>query len=239
MQPIVIVAGIGFALLGAAAERLASRWPADEASRRGPGARTAILAVAAALAAAAIVARSTLSWWATLVHLVVLGLLTVLTGTDWEQRRLPHLALDPLILVAVAFVPFNPTVEPLWALVGAASAAAFLWVVGLVVRGGVALGDLYLVAPLGLLVGWPAIFSVIFIAAISRRACEPGAACHRSGGDEDLHPVRSVPRHRCHRHARPRPRSARTARRCGGGPGPLTAEPRRVVIRPRAVGLLP
>jgi leader peptidase (prepilin peptidase)/N-methyltransferase len=166
VQPIVIVAGIGFALLGAAAERLASRWPAEEATRRGLGPRTAILAIAAALAGAAIVARSTLPWWATLVHLVVLGLLTVLTATDWEQRRLPHLALDPLILVATAFVPFNPTIEPLWALVGAASAAAFLWLVGLVVRGGVALGDLYLVAPLGLLVGWPAIFSVIFIAAI-------------------------------------------------------------------------
>ncbi len=166
MQPIVIVAGIAFALLGAAAERLASRWPSDEASGRRPGARTAIMALAAALAAAAIVARSTLPWWATLVQLVVLGLLTVLTATDWEQRRLPHLALDPLILVAVAFVPFNPSVEPLWAIVAAVSAAAFLWVVGLVVRGGVALGDLYLVAPIGLLVGWPAIFSVIFIAAI-------------------------------------------------------------------------
>ena len=166
MQPIVIVAGIGFALLGAAAERLASRWPAEEASHRSPELRTGILALAAALAAAAIVARSTLPWWATAVQLLVLGLLTVLTATDWEQRRLPHLALDPLILVALAFVPFNPTVEPLWALVGAASAVLFLWVVGLVVRGGVALGDLYLVAPIGLLVGWPAIFSAIFIAAI-------------------------------------------------------------------------
>ena len=166
VQPIVIVAGIGFALLGAAAERLASRWPVEDASNRAPGLRTGILALAAALAAAAIVTRSTLPWWATAVQLLVLALLTVLTATDWEQRRLPHLALDPLILVALAFVPFNPTVEPLWALVGAASAALFLWVVGLVVRGGVALGDLYLVAPIGLLVGWPAIFSVIFIAAI-------------------------------------------------------------------------
>jgi len=30
----------------------------------------------------------------------------------------------------------------------------------------VALGDLYLVAPLGLLLGWPAIFSAIFLGAV-------------------------------------------------------------------------
>ena len=39
-------------------------------------------------------------------------------------------------------------------------------VLGLVIRSGVALGDLYLVAPLGLLLGWPAIFVAIFIAAL-------------------------------------------------------------------------
>jgi leader peptidase (prepilin peptidase) / N-methyltransferase len=166
VQPIAIGTGIVFALLGAAAERLAVQWPAEEASHRRPGLRTAVMALATGLAAGAIVARSTLPWWATAVYLVVLGILAVLTATDWEQRRLPHLALDPLILLAAAFVPFNPAVEPLWALVGAVSAAGFLWIVGLVVRGGVALGDLYLVAPLGLLLGWPAIFAAVFIAAI-------------------------------------------------------------------------
>ncbi len=166
MQPAAIGIGIGFAVLGAAAERLASRWPADEASRRGPGPRTMLMGIVTGLVAAAIAARSTLPWWATAVHLAVLGLLAVLTATDWEQRRLPHLALDPLILVALAFVPFNPAVEPVWAVVGAASAAGFLWIVGLIVRDGVALGDLYLVAPLGLILGWPAIFAAVFVAAI-------------------------------------------------------------------------
>jgi hypothetical protein len=166
VQPITVVAGIAFAVLGAAAERLAARWPAEEASHRRPGLRTGVMGLGTGLAAGAIVSRSTLPWWATPVHLVVLGILAVLTATDWEQRRLPHLALDPLILVAAAFVPLNPSVQPVWALVGAVSAAGFLWVVGLVVRGGVALGDLYLVVPLGLLLGWPAIFAAVFIAAI-------------------------------------------------------------------------
>lgn len=165
MTWVPIAAGAAFALLGAAAERLASAWPADEASHAGPRARTIALALASAAAGWGITARSTLPWWATAVHLLVLALLVVLTATDWEQRRLPHVVLDPLILVTVAFVPFNPAVTPLDAVIGAVASAGFLWLAGRVVRDGVALGDLYLIAPLGLLLGWPAIFGAIFIAA--------------------------------------------------------------------------
>ena len=160
-----IVIGILFAALGAAAERLASVWPPDEAQRRAPGWRTVALGLAAGAGAAALVTRSELPWWATGVHLVILALLVLLTATDLEQRRLPHLLLDPLIVVAVVFVPFNPAVEPVSALIGAAAAVAFLGTLGLVVRGGLALGDLYLVAPIGLMLGWPAIFSALFAAA--------------------------------------------------------------------------
>ena len=160
-----VAAGIGFAALGAAAERLASVWPADEAQRRSLGWRTVVLAIIAGLAAAAVVARSTLPAWATVAYLVLLGLLLLLTATDLEQRRLPHLLLDPLILLAAAFVPFNPGVLPLDALIGAVAAVAFLGTLALVVRGGLALGDLYLVAPIGFMLGWPAIFTALFAAA--------------------------------------------------------------------------
>jgi len=166
MTLVVWAAAIAFSVLGAAAERLASVWPTDEASRRGPGVRTALLAIAAAAAGGGLAWRSSLPPWATAVHLLVLALLVLLTATDLDQRRLPHLLLDPLIVVAVLFVPFNPTVVPLDALIGAAAAVAFLGVLSLVIRGGVALGDLYLVAPLGLLLGWPAIFAAIFVAAL-------------------------------------------------------------------------
>ncbi len=165
MLPIGV--GVVFALLGAAADRLASVWPADEASHDSWRPRTLMLAAASGIAGWAIATRSTLPWWATVVHLVVLGLLVVLTATDWEQRRLPHLALDPLVALGLGFVPFNPTVDPLSAVIGGVAGVAFLWVVGLLVRQGVALGDLYLVAPLGLILGWPAIFSAIFIAALA------------------------------------------------------------------------
>ena len=167
MSLLPIGVGVIFAALGVAAERLASVWPADEAGREGWRPRTIILALAAGLAGWAVAARSTLPWWATAFHILVLALLILLTATDWEQRRLPHLALDPLIALGILFVPFNPAVALVPALIGGIAGVAFLWVVGLIVRQGVALGDLYLVAPLGLILGWPAIFSAIFIAALA------------------------------------------------------------------------
>lgn len=166
MNAIVLAVGIGFAIIGAAAERIASVWPPDEASRRAPGWRTALFALASGASASAIVSRSTLPAWTTAVHLVVLALLVLLSATDFEQRRLPHLLLDPLIAVCVVFAFVNPALSLLDAAIGAAAAVALLGALGLVVRSGVALGDLYLVAPLGLLLGWPAIFVAIFIAAL-------------------------------------------------------------------------
>jgi len=109
---------------------------------------------------------STLPAWALAVHLLILAILVLLTATDLEQRRLPHLLLDPLIVVTVLFVPFNPSVGWADALIGAAVAIAFMGLLGLIVRGGVALGDLYLVGPIGLVVGWPAVFIAIFVAGL-------------------------------------------------------------------------
>jgi leader peptidase (prepilin peptidase)/N-methyltransferase len=161
-----LVAGYAFVAIGAGAERLANVWPADEASHRGPGLRTVLLAIGAGLAGGAVAWRSTLPAWALVVHLLILAILVVLTATDLEQRRLPHLLLDTLIVVAALFVPFNPTVGWLDALIGGAVAVAFMGVLGLVVRGGVALGDLYLVGPIGLVLGWPAIFVAVFAAGL-------------------------------------------------------------------------
>lgn len=160
----IVVGGL-FALAGALAERLASVWPPDEARRRPIGLRTALLAIVSGLAAATLVGRSALPWWATGVYLALLALLLVLVATDLEQRRLPHLLLDPLIIGAAVFVPFNPGVDPVMAVVGAGAAVGFLGALALVVRGGLALGDLYLVAPIGLMLGWPTIFTALFAAA--------------------------------------------------------------------------
>lgn len=165
VEPAIVAIGVLFAIGGAAAERLASVWPSEDAQRRRFGIRTILLALLSGAAAATIVARSQLPWWATGVYLALLALLVLLTATDLEQRRLPHVALDPLILLAAVFVPLNPGLDPLMALVGGVAAVAFLGALALVVRGGLALGDLYLVAPIGLMLGWPAIFTALFAAA--------------------------------------------------------------------------
>ncbi len=173
---------VAFAAIGAGAERLASVWPADEASRRPVGIRTGLLAVAAALAGGAVALRSTLPPWALGVQLLILALLVVLTATDLEQRRLPHLLLDPLLLVAALFVPFNPAVGWTSALLGAAAGVGFMGALGLLVRGGVALGDLLLVAPLGLVLGWPAVFVAMFLAGILSAVVSVGLLLTRRAG---------------------------------------------------------
>ena len=166
MTPLVIVAAAVFAVIGAVAERVASFWPPDEARGRRPGARTVALALLAATAAGAVAWRSGLPLWATLVYLAFLAPMVFLAATDLEQRRLPHILLDPLIVGSLLFVPFNPAVKPLEAAIGAAVALAFLGVTGLIVRGGIAIGDLYLVLPMGLILGWPAIFTAVFLGAL-------------------------------------------------------------------------
>lgn len=160
-----IAIGAAFAVAGAASERLASVWPPQEARRRPASWRTVALAAVAGVVAAAVAARSQLPWWATAGYLALLALLLVLTATDLEQRRLPHIVLDPLIVLAAVFVPFNPAVDPMMAIVGAVAAVAFLGALALVVKGGLATGDLYLVAPIGLMLGWPVIFTALFAAA--------------------------------------------------------------------------
>ena len=175
-------AGIAFAVLGAAAERIGSFWPADEASHRAPGLRTAMLAAGAGLAGGALAFRSTLPAWATGVHLVILAILVLLTATDLEQRRLPHVLLDALIVIAAAFVLVNPAVGWRDAVIGAATAVAFLGILGLVVRGGVALGDLFLVAPLGLILGWPAVFIAMFVAGLLSAVVSIGLLLTRRAG---------------------------------------------------------
>lgn len=177
-----IAIGAVFAVIGAASERLASVWPDIEARRRPASWRTIGLAAVAGTAAAGVAARSQLPWWATAIYLVLLGMLVVLTATDLEQRRLPHLVLDPLIALAVVFVPINPAVDPVMAIVGGVGSVAFLGALAFVVKGGLATGDLYLVAPIGLMLGWPVIFTALFAAAFLAAGTSLGLLAFRRVG---------------------------------------------------------
>lgn len=165
-MPWAAVAAAVFALVGIGAERLASAWPEDEARHRPASWRTLAFGAVSAVVGYGIAAASHLPPWATIIHLVMLGFMIGLVATDLEQRRLPHLLLDPLIVIAVGFAFINPALETLSAFLGAAAAVVFLGVLALIIRGGLALGDLYLAIPIGLGLGWPLIWSGLFTAAL-------------------------------------------------------------------------
>ena len=74
-MPWPAVAAAVFGLIGMGAERLASAWPALEAQHRGAGWRTAAFGVVSGAAAYGLVANSHLPPWATIVHLVMFGLM--------------------------------------------------------------------------------------------------------------------------------------------------------------------
>jgi leader peptidase (prepilin peptidase)/N-methyltransferase len=165
-MPWAAVAAAVLALVGVGAERLASAWPEDEAKHRPASWRTAAFGLVAAAAGYGVALQSHLPPWATVIHLVMLGFMIGLVATDIEQRRLPHLLLDPLIVISVGFAFINPALETLSAFLGAAAAVAFLGVLAVIIRGGLALGDLYLAIPIGLGLGWPLIWSGLFTAAL-------------------------------------------------------------------------
>lgn len=165
-MPWPAVAAAAFGAVGVAAERVASFWPATEARHRGPSWRTAAMGLGAGAAAYGLATLSHLPVWALLIHLLMLGLMTFLVATDLEQRRLPHLLLDPLIVVAVGFAFINPALETIATFAGAAAAVLFLGLLALIIRGGIALGDLYLAVPIGLTLGWPLVWSGLFTGAL-------------------------------------------------------------------------
>ncbi len=160
------LAGVLFFAWGMASHRIALVWPRRADSRRHGAVAALSLGVAAAVSAATLVWRSELPAWATLVYLGFLSLLVLLAATDFAHRLLPHAALDPLIVGAIAFVPFNPAVDWTSALAGAVASVLFLGAVGLIIRGGIALGDLYLAAPLGMIIGLPGTFTALLVAAL-------------------------------------------------------------------------
>ena len=63
-----------------------------------------------------------------------------------------------------------------------AVAWGFLGVTGMIIRGGIAVGDMYLIVPMGLILGWPTIFTAVFLGALLSAAVGIGLlVTHRAG----------------------------------------------------------
>jgi len=157
----VVAFGIAGGLLGIAADRLASRWPAHEDGTpvRRPDWRTLATAAAGAAAFACLAAR-----WPeprdALVLAVAFAGLIVLLATDLDQRHLPNVVTYALAAYAAAIVVVGW--DPLLATksLGVVSAVAagigapvILILTDVLFHGDLGLGDVKLAVGLGLLSG--------------------------------------------------------------------------------------
>lgn len=93
------------------------------------------------------------------------AILVVLACTDIERRRVPDRLSYPAMALAAAFCwawPERPVDEIALGTAVAAGVALLIFAAGLLVGGGMGLGDAKLMLLIGLLTGWPLVFSAIF-----------------------------------------------------------------------------
>ncbi len=169
---------VAFAVLGLvvglAADRLSARWPAhDDGAVRPLDWRTAVLAFGGAIAFAALAGR-----WSDPRDLAILsvyfGALLLLMATDLDQKLLPDLITLPLIVVGLLLTVtgLNPLLAgkdlPIAsALIAGIGAPVLLFALDVVVKGALGMGDLKLVAGLGLMSGVTRLFAGLVVASIA------------------------------------------------------------------------
>jgi len=135
--------------------------------------RTAALSVGGAVAFAALAGR-----WSEPRDLAILGVyfaaLLVLMATDLDQKLLPDLITLPLIVAALILTVtgLNPLLAgkdlPIAsALIAGIGAPLLLYVLDVVVKGALGMGDLKLVAGLGLMSGVTRLFGGLVVASIA------------------------------------------------------------------------
>ena len=168
-----IAAALG-AVLGLAADRLSTRWPAHEPGyvRRWPDWRTAVVVLIGAGVGAGLVMR-----WSEPRDLIVLGVysavLIVLLATDLDQRLLPDLLTLPLVVftAVVVALDWSPLLDD--KSLGQASGVAaailtpgLLFVTDRVLRGELGGGDLKLAVSIGLMSGVALTLTGLLVASL-------------------------------------------------------------------------
>jgi leader peptidase (prepilin peptidase) / N-methyltransferase len=177
LAPIVIPYAVLGLIVGLAADRLSARWPShDDGAVRARDWRTVLLAGGGAAAFAALAGR-----WTEPLDLLVLSVyfaaLLVLMATDLDQKLLPDLITLPVIVVALVLTVtgLNPLLAnkemPIAsALIAGIGAPVLLFALDIVVKGALGMGDLKLVAGLGLLSGVTRLFGGLVVASIASAA---------------------------------------------------------------------
>jgi leader peptidase (prepilin peptidase) / N-methyltransferase len=174
VTPIVVGYAVLGLIIGSAADRLSARWPAHEGGAvRGRDWRTVVMAAGGAAAFAALAARWTEPRDLSILSVYFAALL-VLMATDLDQKLLPDLITLPLIVVALVLsvTGLNPLLAGkdlpvVSALLAGIGAPVLLFALDVVVKGALGMGDLKLVAGLGLLSGVTRLFSGLVVASIA------------------------------------------------------------------------
>jgi leader peptidase (prepilin peptidase)/N-methyltransferase len=174
LTPIVVAYAVLGLVVGLLADRLSARWPTHEGGAvRTRDWRTIVLMLGGAAAFAALAGR-----WTEPRDLAILSIyfaaLLVLMATDLDQKLLPDLLTLPLIVLALVLTVtgLNPLLAgkelPIAsALLAGIGAPVLLFVLDVVVKGALGMGDLKLVAGLGLMSGVTRLFSGLVVASIA------------------------------------------------------------------------
>ncbi|MBI4307562.1 MAG: prepilin peptidase [Chloroflexi bacterium] len=95
------------------------------------------------------------------------ALFVVVFVIDLENGLVLNKVVYPAAVVAFVFSALDPSIGPLWALVGGAAAFALFLLVYIVSRGGMGGGDVKLAALVGLATGFPTVLVALFVAFVS------------------------------------------------------------------------
>lgn len=102
-----------------------------------------------------------------LFDLIFVSFLIVLAFIDLDHLRLPDVLVYPLLLLGVMRAIFMPgEIQWVQSLSGALLAGVGFWLVAKFYPKGLGFGDVKLVAALGVYLGFPGIFAVIFLASL-------------------------------------------------------------------------
>lgn len=107
---------------------------------------------------------------------------------DLERQLVPDKIVYPAILVAAAFSFLLPGLTPLRALLGGAAGAGIMLSILIVSRGGIGMGDVKLMAFLGLAVGFPHVLILLLLAVIAGGLVATALLLSRTRGRRDAIP---------------------------------------------------
>lgn len=174
-RSLAVVLGVVGGAWGLAADRIGARWPAhDDGSVRALDWRTLVVALLGAASLAALPARVADAGQVLLFGAYFLALVLLL-ATDLDQRLLPDLVTLPLIAVTLvaAIAGWNPLVAGNLgsAMLAALAIPGFLFAVSIPFgTGAIGMGDLKLLASVGLLTGLERSIAGIVVGALAAGA---------------------------------------------------------------------